>query len=451
MGAAASASGVELMTETESLEVLMDLCKKLETMVSQDEFCTKFCNPVMDKPHPSMDDFQGWKDRRHRVFSAVEAYMNILKKCESKSPADVDQLVKAQGEEEVNLSFADRDDDEVAGNMYVFQLPSLKKIPESVVNLGASLVKLTLKKNSISELPSLASLSGLKELDVSENVLSCVDPIFNHLPGLEVLNCSENSIEQFSDSLGNMTLLKVLIAFKNKLTNLPDSIGQCVNLEEINMFSNKLIKLPKTFGDLENLLDVNVGGNKLKTIPSTAKWKKLERLALSWNNIVMLNDFKGMINLRQLQMNKNSIAEIQQDAFEGCGLLQVVDLSTNILSQIPASMSQCSAIETLDFSSNKLTSMIDMSKMTMMKICKLGQNALTNLDGCHVENCTSLQTLFINANQLERLPEGLLKIEGISRINVGGNPEALATSEGYESLSSTLAARCKENKGKWIT
>ena len=79
-------------------------------------------------------------------------------------------------------------------------------------------------------------------------------------------------------------------------------MGLFVGVQEVNFYNNSLIRVPPKFTNLVNLEDLNLGGNKLKTICSTKSWVALERLAISWNMIVLLNDFGGMPNLKVLQV-----------------------------------------------------------------------------------------------------------------------------------------------------
>lgn len=102
--------------------------------------------------------------------------------------------------------------------------------------------------------------------------------------------------------IGRLKKLRRLILFKNALGALPDEIGDCEALEEVNVFNNKLIRLPKTMSKLKNLDDVSLSGNKLKMLPDLSNWTKVTRLAVFWNNLVMVPSFEPMSGLKELQM-----------------------------------------------------------------------------------------------------------------------------------------------------
>lgn len=83
-----------------------------------------------------------------------------------------------------------------------------------------------------------------------------------------------------------------------------------MTLAQLNLFNNRIIRVPASFEKLANLDDVNFGGNRLKTFVRPGGWKRMTRLAIQWNMIVILPSFEGADNLRQLQVNDNQIEEM---------------------------------------------------------------------------------------------------------------------------------------------
>jgi hypothetical protein len=79
------------------------------------------------------------------------------------------ELVARSGEE-LNASYAERDDDGKAGHLYAFGLPKLSSLPSEILAVAGTLVSLNLKKNELSDLPSqISEFTKLKHLDISEN------------------------------------------------------------------------------------------------------------------------------------------------------------------------------------------------------------------------------------------------------------------------------------------
>ena len=161
----------------------------------------------------------------------------------------------------------------------------------------------------------------------------------------------------------------------------------------------------------------------------------------------MLADFGGMRNLRQLQLGRNQLSELPDDALAGCSVLESLDLSTNRLERVPASLADCVALNNMDLSSNMLTSLPDLSPFKGLVILKLSSNKLTDVGSCGLGNCMSLETLVLNDNQLAELPKQLEDLRSLSRINITKNDKLPKQGP----LIDLLEKRCKANKGKWMS
>lgn len=452
----------DLLAETEDVSELESMCNQLLGLIEDEATCLRYCKAVFEQASPGSEgSASAWKARRQALYEAASGYVSLVEASEGEGqspPTSAEALAAAQlavpkFEGKVNLSLADRDDNEEAGLLYVFELPGLREIPALLLSaaVAPTLTTLLLKKNGLQSLPdSVGLLTSLTTLDVSENELSSLRPELCTLGSLESLNFSENAVEALPEEIGQLTKLTTLVAFKNKLTCLPDTIGLCQALEEVNFFNNKLIKVPASLAELEGLVDLNLGGNKLKTLPSTKKWAKLERLALSWNTLVMLNDFGGMPRLKQLQMGRNQLSELPPDAFDGCTQLESVDVSTNLLTELPTSLLQCATIETLDAASNQLAQPGDFAKLTSLRILKLGPNKIASVADANLDKCAALETLFLNGNLLTNLPAALAALPVVSRVNVSGNKELNLEDPDTKIVVDALSKRCADNKGRWI-
>jgi len=84
----------------------------------------------------------------------------------------------------------------------------------------------------------------------------------------------------------------------------------------------------------------------------------------------------------------------------------------------------------LDFSSNKLTDVTGLEKLTKLEELKLGDNQLTNVKG--LENLTQLTTLHLYKNKLTNV-KGLEKLTQLEGLNLYGNK--LTNVKGLEKLT----------------
>lgn len=199
------------------------------------------------------------------------------------------------------------------------------------------------------------------------------------------------------------------------------------------------------------------GGNKLKTICSTKSWVALERLAISWNMIVLLNDFGGMPNLKVLQLNKNQLSALDDNALDGCSALEEADMSSNRLEGLPSTISNCHALKTINVASNEIKQLPDFSKCSDMEIFKVSSNKISSIDGVGIEHMKKLKTLFLDNNSINQLSnekfgdgKGNLFSSVLNRVNIKGNPGLKAQCDA-SGLLKALEGQCSNLKGRFIS
>jgi Leucine-rich repeat (LRR) protein len=93
----------------------------------------------------------------------------------------------------------------------------------------------------------LSGLTGLKVLDVSNNLIHTLEPL--DLPLLADLNLARNHLKAMPD-LSGLGALTRLVVSENALTTLPSSLGQMPNLKQLVLDRNALTELPG-FGKID--------------------------------------------------------------------------------------------------------------------------------------------------------------------------------------------------------
>lgn len=189
------------------------------------------------------------------------------------------------------------------------------------------LTELHLARNNLTELPAYPGMSNLKIMDVAGNRISAIGDSVRHLSALEQLDVSECSLCTIDAAIGELTRLQRLIAFKNDVVQLPEELGSCSSLAEVNFFNNKLIRVPASLAKMTALEDVNFGSNKLKTFPAPEDWPACTRVALQWNNLVLLPSMSGAPACRQLLLAGNSFLPALPELFGMRESLEMLDCS----------------------------------------------------------------------------------------------------------------------------
>ena len=206
------------------------------------------------------------------------------------------------------------------------QLPgsSLKEI--EALGEFPNLQVVNLSDNNVSDLSVLCKLPYLLRLDCSSNALKdCLDytvPICNeenlladgeHAIGsmLHEAKSSDNLIESIRD-LSSHTFLHTLDLSGNK-------ISQITGLANLKMLTT-LVLSKNTITKIEGLdglpiVTLDLDDNKLTSIDNLVSLPRLERLLLNNNEIETLEGLSKCLNLRDIDLGRNSIKVIRQVEF----------------------------------------------------------------------------------------------------------------------------------------
>ena len=208
----------------------------------------------------------------------------------------------------------------------------------------------------------------------------------------------------------------------------------------VNVFNNKIKKIPANWSELTELEDVNFASNKLSTIPKVPphkprcrsdltrlvalqvdNWKKLKRLAVFWNNLVMLPSFASLESIEMLQMEDNNL-----ETFPTMGNhphLKEIDLNKNRIGELTdETFQQLPALESLQMKANHLKSF----PSNIFASCP--NLSLLNVSDCKdlaampesVGECANLKTIFWANTAITSLPEGFEKL-ALVRADLSGS------------------------------
>uniref|UniRef100_A0A4P6DCT4 Putative membrane glycoprotein lig-1 panstrongylus lignarius n=1 Tax=Rhodnius prolixus TaxID=13249 RepID=A0A4P6DCT4_RHOPR len=153
---------------------------------------------------------------------------------------------------------------------------------------------------------------SLRELDLSHCRLTQIAPkTFSNLRGLELLDLSGNDLTEIkADTLANLE-----------------------SLEDLYLAYNSISKIdPNAFNDIDDMIKLSLRGNPIKTLEGI-EVPGLAELDISECDLEILAgaSFRGFLDLETLNLSRNSIRDIDPEAFYNLLNLKYLDLSFNMI------------------------------------------------------------------------------------------------------------------------
>lgn len=300
----------------------------------------------------------------------------------------------SKADEITNLDLSDGYIRDLNGLQYFDNLEELDIANNEITDLSPifglrNLKKLDASGQYLSNLGALASLGELTELQLADNELTTLSSL-KKLTKLERLDVSGNEILVFGTA-GTLQNLQYLNVADNPMKEIDLSgLSDLVNLTELNISGCGLESLDGI--NTEKLSVLNASNNKINSVDALAKAESLVSLDLSYNAIAEAEALKTYINLQQLSLEGNPLEGL--DWMETLARLISVNLScTNLTEEDLAHMQNLKQLQTLDLSGNMI----------------FGLSVLTDLEG--------LQEINVSNTPLNNADIQTLKEKGIAVIN----------------------------------
>lgn len=261
-----------------------------------------------------------------------------------------------------NLEELDIANNEITDLSPIFGLRDLKKLDASgqyISNLGA-----------------LASLGELTELQLADNELTTLSSL-KKLTKLERLDVSGNEILVFGTA-GTLQNLQYLNMADNPMKEIDLSgLLDLVNLTELNISGCGLESLNGI--NTEKLSVLNASNNKISSVEALAKAESLVNLDLSYNAITEAEELKNCINLQQLSLEGNPLEGL--DGMEILASLLSVNLSyTNLTEEDLGPMQNLKQLQTLDLSGNMIFGLSVLTDLEGLQEINVSNTPLNNAD-----------------------------------------------------------------------
>ncbi|XP_055334952.1 chaoptin-like [Paramacrobiotus metropolitanus] len=284
---------------------------------------------------------------------------------------------------------------------------------DRVLTGWSQLRKLYLAGNRIQMITSffLSDLSNLEEVDLAGNGLSMLENrTFLRLASLQRINLRNNQIKVFNGFAFDML---------TKLQHLDLSSNQLQSVHPKNPFE----KFP-------SLKTVILSDNNLKefALRDFVANSSIVRLIMEHCHLLRLSigTFDNMEHLRELRLNDNNIAEMQEGLFSSTPQLQIIDLQRNDISSLSENVfRQIRRLELLDLGYNKLESLkrntFAKEKIDRLENLNLEGNRLTEIPiNALSDQEFNLISLNLKSNNIAIIPSGSLI--STKHLNIAFNP-----------------------------
>lgn len=184
----------------------------------------------------------------------------------------------------------------------------------------------------------LMKIKNLRSLALANNNITNFDNRFTQFLGeLQTLDLSSNSIRYFSaEAFRNLTKLQMLILSFNPLN------------DSNHLINNVLRPVQR------NIVQLFLKSNQIDTLGDMTGFVLLQRLDMSFNRIVRLNNrFENMTSLRDLNLASNRLEDFDTRV-GNMRTLQTLDMRNNILARFP-NVTEMSDLRSLNLMGNRLS------------------------------------------------------------------------------------------------
>lgn len=321
-----------------------------------------------------------------------------------------------------------------------------------------SLLNLCCNDFSTSLPKSLANLTSLKSIDVSQNnfVGKFPDGIGISNPGLKYVNVSSNNFEGFlPEDLGNATLLEVM-DFRGSFFegSIPGCYKNLKNLKFLGLSGNNLSgEIPRELGELKAMETMILGYNQFEgSIPaefgnmSSLKYLDLAVGTLSGQIPAELGKLK---NLTTVYLYHNSFEGKIPHEIGNMTSLVYLDLSDNkITGEIPNELADLKNLQLLNLMCNSLTGPVPtkLGELENLEILELWKNSLNGSLPMNLGKKSPLQWLDVSSNFLTgEIPPGLCDSGNLTKLILFNNSISGSIPLGLSNCSSLVRVRIQNN------
>ncbi|KAM9764852.1 PH domain leucine-rich repeat-containing protein phosphatase 2 isoform 1-T1 [Menidia menidia] len=290
---------------------------------------------------------------------------------------------------------------------------NLHTIPEQIGNLQ-SLQTLSLDGNHLNSLPEeLDGLGQLNSLGLSFNNFSHIPALLERLNAVDKLAMAGNRVE----SLELCTLIRMshLRSIDLRLNGLrwvkSENLEAVTQVTQLDLRDNRLDSLD--LSSVCNLEALYCQRNQLGTL--TLSGFTLRMLHASSNRLTTVNIYPVPNQMTHMDLSQN-LLEYLPDWVCDCRKIEILDVTYNLLSELPSRLLNSLSLRKLLAGNNRLQRVPDLLDHVPLEALDLQHNKLTELPEGLFNKALNLKYLNVSANALESIPPSSQLEESLSTL-----------------------------------
>lgn len=264
---------------------------------------------------------------------------------------------------------------------------------------------------------------AITKVQLSRNAIAELPPQIGVYEDCEWLDVSHNRLQALPSELGALRALRRLDANNNRLVTLPSAFAQMPQLASVDVSHNALRELDALAACAcapNSLADVKCGHNQIDRLPGDLANCKLRRLEAPGNRLTEIAETLPP-TLEFVDLSCNMLQELPEDIGR-CQRIEYLSAHTNRIVRLPRSLGLLDALRELHLRGNSLTvlpeelSMCDGLRMLDLSDNLLNEEALAPICGLKLER------LLLENNRLRTLPPELGFMRSLQVVTLAGNP-----------------------------
>nr|QNQ79666.1 toll-like receptor [Anadara sativa] len=336
----------------------------------------------------------------------------------------------------------------------------LLEFPVSTLINASGLLELDLSKNNISTFTNqhLKNLINLQFLSLSWNRLTFEgrneSSIFTSLPKLSSLDLSHNNIHKLfngmfmknslitldmsfnniseveSESFRGLVALETLHLNHNNIRTLPSTVFELLsNLKELDISYNNLVK----FDDMKipaSLSLINLNTNNIQEFPNSFNGSYVSEVDLNGNSITSLPllRLKGINNIKGLNLARNALKIIEENAFNDASSLQNLNLENNELNLIFSRdiFKGANSLSHLNLADNKISTVdniFDIESLRNLKVLNIKKNDIVQIKSLssNVTSDIKIESILLSECKIKYIADAFRGLKKLKLVDLNKN------------------------------